>query len=131
MPFLSHARSVFGWTFSKSHASCSVDTDKRIENWLEIAERGFNFAESAVETFAEAKKNNDLETRKEIFAALGSNLILKDKKLRIDWDDLLFPIQTMAKEVRAVHAGLEPPKNNADTKDLGDLYSQNPILLRR
>lgn len=35
----------------------------------------------------------------------------------------------MAKEVRAVHAGLEPLKNKANKRDMGEIYSQNPILL--
>ena len=57
------------------------DTDKRVENWLEIAERGFNFAEKASAIFAEARENDDPEARKEIFAALGSNLFLKMKEI--------------------------------------------------
>ena len=57
------------------------------------------------------------------------NLILKAKELSIDWDNLLFPIQTMAKEVRAVHARLEPVKNKANKRDMGEIYSKNPILL--
>ena len=111
-------------------AALLKDTDKRVENWLEIAERGFNFAEKAAAIFAEAKENDDIETRKEIFASLGSDLILKDKILSIDWDNLLFPIQTMSKEVRAVHAELEPVENSRNTKDLSEFYSQNPVLLR-
>lgn len=110
-------------------AALLKDTDKRVENWLEIAERGFNFAEKAAAVFAEAKENDDIETRKEIFASLGSDLILKDKILSIDWDNLLFPIQTMSKEVRVVHAELEPPKNLVNTTDYSELYSQNPVLL--
>ncbi len=105
-------------------------TDKRVENWLEVAERGFNFAEKAAAQFAEAKKKNNFEVRKEIFATLGSDLLLKGRKLSIDWDNLLFPIQTMAKEVRAIHAGLEPVKNKANKRDMGEIYSKNPILLR-
>lgn len=106
------------------------DTDKRVDNWLEIAERGFNFAEKAAEVFEQAKENDDLETRKEIFAALGSDLILKDRKLCVSWDNLLFPMQMMAKEVHAIHDRLEPAKKLGNTKDLGEIYSQNPILLR-
>ena len=104
------------------------DTDKRVENWLEIAERGFNFAEKAAAIFTEAKQNGDFGVRKEIFAALGSDLKLKGRKLSIDWDNLLFPIQTMAKEVRAIHARLEPVENIANTKDLSEIYSKNPIF---
>jgi DNA invertase Pin-like site-specific DNA recombinase len=106
------------------------DTDKRVENWLEIAERGFNFAEKAAAIFAEARVNDDLGTRKDIFATLGSNLILKDKKLTIYWDNLLFPIKKMAEEVHAIHDRLEPVENTTTTTDFGEIYSQNPILLR-
>jgi superfamily II DNA helicase RecQ len=35
----------------------------------------------------------------------------------------------MAKEVRAIHARLEPVENIANTKDLSEIYSKNPILL--
>ncbi|TSC73316.1 MAG: hypothetical protein G01um101448_809, partial [Parcubacteria group bacterium Gr01-1014_48] len=55
---------------------------------------------------------------------------LKDKKLSVCWDNLLFPIQTMAKEVLAIHEGLEPAKNPIDATDLSEIYSQNPIMLR-
>ncbi len=105
------------------------DTDQRVENWLEIAERGFNFAERASAVFAEAKDNINLETKKEIFATLGSDLILKDRKVSIYWDKLLFPIKEMAKEVRGINERLEPTKKPIDATDMGELYSQNPRLL--
>lgn len=103
------------------------DTDKRVENWLEIAERGFNFAEKARQIFATTK---DIEVKKEIFTALGSDLLLKDKKLRISLDNLLFPIQTVAKEARAISARLEPAKNRVNKKEIGHLYARNPVMLR-
>ena len=105
------------------------DTDKRVDNWVEVAERGFNFAEKAAAIFDEARENGDMETCKEIFAALGSDLILKNKKLNVCWDNLLFPMQTMAKEVSAIHARLEPLKNEVNKKDLSEIYSQNPVML--
>ncbi len=105
------------------------DTDQRVENWLEIAECGFNFAERASAVFAEAKDNINLETKKEIFATLGSDLILKDRKVSIYWDKLLFPIKEMAKEVRGINERLEPTKKPIDATDMGELYSQNPRLL--
>lgn len=36
----------------------------------------------------------------------------------------------MAKEVRTIRARLEPVENQVNTKDLSEIYSQNPILLR-
>jgi predicted metal-binding protein len=106
------------------------DIDKRVENWLEIAERGFNYAEKAASLFAEAKENENLKVKKEVFAALGSNLFLKDKKLCISKDNLIFPLQNVAKEARAVKARLEPPKSIEKAGHLGEIYSQNPSLLR-
>jgi hypothetical protein len=105
------------------------DTDKRIENWLDVAERGFNFAERASTIFANVEDPNALEAKKEIFATLGSDLILKDKKLSIQWDDLLFPIKSMAKEVREINERLEPTKKPRDAKQMGEIYSQNPRVL--
>ncbi len=105
------------------------DTDKRIENWLEVAERGFSFAEKASAVFADIENPNTLEAKKEIFATLGSDLILKDRKLFISWDKLLFPIKSMALEVREIKERLEPAKKPMDAKDMGEIYSHNPRLL--
>ena len=105
------------------------DTDKRVENWLEIAERGFNFAEKAPIAFTKAIKIKNLEARREIFSALGSNYTLKDGKLTISLDDLLFPIQKASEAVRGISSRLEPEKNGGVAADLGELYSQNPVLL--
>ena len=106
------------------------DTDKRVENWLEIAERGFNFAEKAATIFAEAKQNDNPEAKREIFAALGSDLILKDKKLNVSLDNLLFPIQTAAKEARKIAARLEPAKKPMDKRKIGQIYARSPVMMR-
>ena len=105
------------------------DTDKRVENWLEVAERGFNFAEKAATVFTDAQTENNLQAKKEIFATLGSDLILKDKKLSIQWDNLLFPMITMAKEVQKIKLRLDPLKKKGVARDFGQTYSKNPRLL--
>ena len=58
-----------------------------------------------------------MEVKKEIFIALGSDLTLKDKKLSVSLDNLLFPIQTAAKEAQEISAGLEPAKKHANKKE--------------
>ncbi len=108
-----------------------TDTDQRVENWLDIAEAGFSFAEKAAAAFANAQEQNDLTVKKDLFAALGYNLTLKDKELSISWDDLLFPMLEMAKEVRAINTRLEPVKTPANTGDMGPIYAENPVMLRR
>lgn len=88
------------------------ETDKRVSNWLEIAERGFNFAERAYNIFMQDSKDPEvLEKRKEILASLGSNLSIKDKKLSIYLDDLLFPIKNMSEKLKAEKPRLEPLKS--------------------
>lgn len=105
------------------------DTDKRVENWLEVAERGFVFAEKAPVVFAKAVENEDFETCKEIFSALGSDYTLLDGKLTIPLDNLLFPIRKIADAIRDFPSTLEPQENDENKKDLGELYSQNPTVL--
>lgn len=105
------------------------DTEKRVENWLEIAERGFNFAEKAATVFAQASEKGDLERKKAIFGALGSDYVLKDGKLSISLDNLLFPIRKAADEIRELPSGLELVKKKGVAKDLGEIYSKNPCLL--
>ncbi len=101
------------------------DTDRRIDNWLEIAERGFNYAERAFTAF----NRGGVEVRKEIFAALGSDFILKDQKVSIDLDNLLFPIQNASKEIKAMAERLEPLKRVGNTNEIERLYDENPVLL--
>ena len=110
----------------KHHQELLKDIDQRLENWLETAERCFNFAEKAQTSF----EKGGLEKKKEIFTALGSNLVLKNKKLFIDWDNLLVPMKSAAKEVRAIHERLEPHKNVVTKAEMGQIYAQNPTVLR-
>jgi len=106
------------------------DTDKRVDNWLDVAERGFNFAEKASAIFNKAGKE-DLEIKKEIFMALGSNLILKGGKLIISLDDLLFPMKIIAKEAHKVSERLEPVKTRSNKRENGQIYARNPVMLPR
>lgn len=50
-----------------------------IERWLELSERTFNFARYASIWFFKG----DLETKRAIFACLGSDFLLNDKKLNV------------------------------------------------
>lgn len=54
----------------------SVEMDK----WVELTEKSFNFACYARAWF----KNGDNNARKAILACLGSNLIMKDRKIHIE-----------------------------------------------
>lgn len=50
---------------------------REIEEWVELSERTFNFARYARMWFTQG----DIETKRAIFACLGSDLLLKDRKV--------------------------------------------------
>jgi hypothetical protein len=56
------------------------DTGHRVEQWLKLTEQTFEFARTARDRFAKG----DYLVKKEILLAVGSNLILRDKKLCIE-----------------------------------------------
>jgi hypothetical protein len=78
---------------------------------------------------AHEQNENSATVKKEIFTALGSDYTLKDKKLNVSLDNLLFPIRNGAEEVRRITEKLEPKKKLVNTKDMGEIYAQNPSLL--
>ena len=104
------------------------DTDKRIENWIEVAERGFNFAETACERF-NADKSEDLHVRKEVFATLGSNYTLRDKKISIEADDLLFAIKNVKEESLVGINAFEPTQKGSTATQMEPSYVLSPNLL--
>lgn len=52
---------------------------KEIEKWIELTEKTFNFARYARTWFAKG----DLDTKRAIFACLGSDFLLKDQKVTL------------------------------------------------
>ena len=104
------------------------ETDKRIENWIEVAERGFSFAETARERF-NADTSEDLHVRKEIFATLGSNYTLMDKKLSIKADNLLFAIKRVKEESRVGIKAFEPTRKGSIATEIKPSYVLSPTLL--
>ena len=56
------------------------DIGHRVEQWLDLSEKTFEFACTARSRFAQG----DSKTKKEILMAIRSNLILKDRKLSIE-----------------------------------------------
>ena len=82
------------------------DTDRRIDTWHELSEKTFNFACYARHWFAKG----DLETKTQILGALGSNLVIKDKKLWFDGQKAFFLIEKGKEEVLELAKKLEPAK---------------------
>ena len=101
-------------------------TNKRIDNWIEVAAKYFDFAEKARIAF----ETGTPESKKHILAALGSNLFLKDKILSIDWVIPFPQIRGMAKEARAISDRLEPQKDLVKLGQIEENYSNSSSMLR-
>ena len=102
------------------------DIDNRINKWVERAESLFNFAKEAKRAF----EIGDWKTKREILMSLGSNLILKDKKLFISIEKPLLLMEKVASQVKAIHNRLEPIKSAKNEFNFEEIYSKNSILLR-
>lgn len=64
------------------------ETEQRADNWIEVAEKVFELAVNARKSFIEG----DIETKKSIMFALGSNWILKDGKVSMEAHKCFMPI---------------------------------------
>jgi len=80
------------------------DTDSRATHWRELTERAFLFAREAKERF----ESGTLEDKREILVALGSNLVLKDKILRIQLQKPFDLIKEGLRELRLEKSPFEP-----------------------
>ena len=104
----------------------TTDAGNTAEKRLERAAHYFDFARDATRTL----KEGTFEERKKVLADLGSNLVLKDRKLSISVEKPLRMLESAAKEARAIHARLEPRKHQVVQRDYESMYSQNPRVLR-
>ncbi len=102
------------------------DTAGRVETWLDTAEKVFDFACHAREWFA----NGTPEQKGQILQALGSNLVLKDKKLNIHLKKHFSWIEKVSGGFPEVRATFEPEKNGLNKGEMEPLYSKNPTLRR-
>lgn len=103
------------------------DAHGRADNWLSLVEEQLTFAERAKSEF----ENGGLSKKKQILYALGSNLTLKEKIFNVSLPDALKRLETAAPIARNISERFEPLNTDGNTEELGKLYSQNPILLRR
>lgn len=101
------------------------DTNKRMNDWYDLTEKTFNFACYARYWF----NHGDLKTKTSILATLGSNLILKDKKLLIDGTKPFFLIEKCLSLIKAEVPEFEPTKSIDFTSQTYTFASVHSILL--
>lgn len=96
----------------------------KIEEWMELSERTFNFARYAHIWFAKG----DLDTKRSIFACLGSNLLLKDKNVLIQLKKPFTFIFEGLPQAKEELTRLEPLKLDLNEANLKDFASKFPLL---
>lgn len=82
-------------------------TEDRAENWLVLAERVFDFATNARAKFIDG----NIQTKKEILAALGSSFTLKDNVLTIEMNKWFEPVLTGYRKLEKQYQRSEPTKH--------------------
>jgi len=103
------------------------DTNNQIDKDIETIEKSFTLAENAKKEFM----TDDPDVQRRILSDLSSNLTLKDGKLNISLEKPLICIEKAAQEIKKIHKELEPLEMPLNTRKIEEIYSQNPILLRR
>ena len=103
------------------------ESDSNADDWLEKAEKLFDFAASARQKFI----NGSLDDKKEILAALGSNLTLKDQTLSISIQKPLVLMEKAAKEITTIYKAFEPLKISQFEANFDKVFAKNPLLGER
>jgi DNA invertase Pin-like site-specific DNA recombinase len=98
----------------------------RIDKWVQLSKETFNFACYARYWF----KNGTLEDKRKILHTIGSNLLLKDKKLLIDLPKPYKLIEEQKNEVNKTLKMLESQKEIDIKTQTYQLYASNPRLSR-
>lgn len=100
---------------------------ERVNQWLELSTKTFNFACYARVHFENAKT---LQEKKEILATIGSNFILQDKILRLSVPKPFIVIKKAKETTDKIIAKFEPSEKIVLSSQLMQLYAKNPALLR-
>ena len=82
-------------------------TEDRAKKWLELTEQTFNFARHARKEYIKG----DIQKKRELFAALGQNYVLKDKIVSIEASEWLMPIEKAYPALEAEFNRLELDKH--------------------
>ena len=83
------------------------NTEDRTDKWQELTEKTFYFSRYAREKFV----TGNLQTKREIFSALGQNFIVTNKKLFINKNEWFIPIEKAYPKLKARFDALELDKS--------------------
>lgn len=100
------------------------DTDKNVTAWIETAENKLNVAETAKDKFATGIP----QEQREVLENIGTKFMLKDRIFSFDLEDIFESVRTASKEVKKLHARLEPVENGFTKAQYTEMYQTNPFL---
>jgi len=83
------------------------DTENRADKWDELTVRAINFVTHGRKAFA----TRDAQAKREIFSALGSNFLMKDRKLTLETDEWIREIKNGYPELEREFVALELADN--------------------
>ena len=86
----------------------------------------FTFVEKAQEKF----KSGSPEVKRGILSTLGSNLVIKDKRISVDIEKSILPLRRISKDVMKLKERLEPLNNKDKQAQFEQSCIENPVVLR-
>jgi DNA invertase Pin-like site-specific DNA recombinase len=99
---------------------------RRAERWLDIAEKAFDFTCHARYWF----KKGTGEEKRQILQAVGSNLILRDKRLSFQLKKPFTWFEEVSCRFPEVRPGFEPGRSGQNEAKIEEIYFKNPTLRR-
>ena len=99
---------------------------KVMEEWVEFSERTFNFARYAQMWFAKG----DMDTKRAIFAALGSHLIIKDQKINVELHPIFQTIFENREKAEKEISKIRTSKNASNKQQIA-VQTAKCLTLRR
>jgi len=99
----------------------------KFDQSIEATERTFNFCVFARTHFG---MTDDIQKKRDIFSTIGSNLTLKDKKLKIDRLHPYILIENELRDQRALFASLEPKKKGYEQRRK-EAFDASCLTMRR
>ena len=100
---------------------------KTIEEWAELSERTFNFARYAQKWFI----NGDIETKRAVFSALGSHLIIKDQNLNVSLHPYFKTIFDNIEKAEKELIKVRTCQNNENSREIAFVMAKCPTVRRR
>jgi DNA invertase Pin-like site-specific DNA recombinase/predicted metal-binding protein len=105
--------------------SLTADIGNQAERWMTIADDAFTFVERALEKFEKGSP----DVRRRLFMKLASNRTLIDKKLNVDVEETLVPMEIMRDEDIRIRDATRTAEKSTNIRSLEDFYLESPVML--